>query len=144
MRNYLKFHVYINILRLFETLRRCVGNACAQRVATMERNSFPLLLIVIRNRGILELVNVIEGKSTPNEVLANLMQSHDSFEEQRMRDTDEELMREKRENLKKQQEDEYEQSIQADLAKERARQEEQDANERLKQERLVRIILFFE
>jgi len=38
--------------------------------------------------------------------------------------------------LKKQQEDEYEQSRQADLAKERARQEEQDTNERLKQQRL--------
>jgi hypothetical protein len=89
----------------------------------------------------LELINIIEGKSTPSEVLSNLIQSHESFEQQRLRDVDEEVMRERRENLKKQQEDEYEQSRQADLAKERARQEEQDTNERLKQHRLVRLTL---
>ncbi len=98
-------------------------------------------MIVIRTRGSLELINIIEGKSTPSEVLSNLIQSHESFEQQRLRDVDEEVMRERRENLKKQQEDEYEQSRQADLAKERARQEEQDTNERLKQHRLVRLTL---
>ncbi|CAF0972713.1 unnamed protein product [Rotaria sordida] len=125
-----------NRTRLLETLRRCVGNQCAQRVGSTENDSFPLLLIVIRSRGSLELINVIEGKSTPSEVLLNLIQSYESYEQQRLRDVDEEIMRENRENLKKQQEDEYEQSLQADLAKERARQEEQDANERLKQQRL--------
>lgn len=104
----------------------------------MDNDAFPLLLILIRSRGSLELINIIEGKSTPSEVLLNLIQSHESFEQQRLRDVDEELMRERRENLKKQQEDEYEQSRQADLAKERARQEEQDTNERLKQQRLVK------
>lgn len=98
---------------------------------------FPLLLIVSRARGALELVNIIEGKSTANEVLSNLIQSHDAFEQQRARDLDEERAREGREELKRQQEDEYEQSRKADLAKERARQEEHDANERLKQEKLV-------
>ncbi|CAF4356322.1 unnamed protein product, partial [Rotaria magnacalcarata] len=125
-----------NRTRLFETVRRCVGNQCVHRVGSIENDTFPLILIVIRSRGLLELVNIIEGKSTPSEVLLNLIQSHESFEEQRLRDVDEEIMREKRENLKKQQEDEYEQSLQADLAKERARQEEYDANERLKQQRL--------
>jgi hypothetical protein len=109
----------------------------------VESDIFPLLLIVIRTRGSLELINIIEGKSTLNEVLSNLIQSHESFEQQRLRDVDEEVMRERRENLKKQQEDEYEQSRQADLAKERARQEEQDTNERLKQHRIVRNDFFF-
>ena len=109
-----------------------------QRVGSVESDIFPLLLIVIRTRGSLELINIIEGKSTPSEVLSNLIQSHESFEQQRLRDVDEEVMREKRENLKKQQEDEYEQSRQADLAKERARQEEEDTNERLRQHRIVR------
>jgi hypothetical protein len=126
-----------------ETLRRCVGNQCAQRVGSMENDTFPLLLIVIRTRGSLELINVIEGKNTPSEVLLNLIQSNESFEQQRLRDADEEIIREKRENLKRQQEDEYEQSLQADLAKERARQEEQNENERLKQQRLVRFYLIY-
>lgn len=125
------------LFRLFEILRRCVGNQCVQRVASLDNDMFPVILIVIRTRGSLELINIIEGKSTPSEVLSNLIQSHESFEQQRLRDVDEEVMREKREDLKKQQEDEYEQSRQADLAKERARQEEQDTNERLKQQRLV-------
>jgi hypothetical protein len=104
----------------------------------MENDTFPLLLILIRTRGSLDLINIIEGRNTPSEVLLNLIQSYESFEQQRLRDVDEEIMREKRENLKKQQEDEYEQSLQADLAKERARKEEENANERLKQQRIVR------
>ncbi|UJR21464.1 hypothetical protein I4U23_024549 [Adineta vaga] len=116
----------VNRIRLLETLRRCVGNQCAQRVGSMEKDAFPLLLIVIRSRGLLELINIIEGKSTPAEVLLNLIQSHDSFEQQRLRDMDEEVMREKRENLKRQQEDEYEQSRLADLAKEEARKKEEE------------------
>jgi hypothetical protein len=114
----------------------------------MEKDAFPLLLVLIRSRGSLELINVIEGQSTPSEVLLQLIQSHESFEEQQHRDADEEIMREKRENLKKEQEDEYHRSLQADLAKEQARladerkqQEEQNASERLKQERLVSFVL---
>lgn len=126
----------INKAKLIEVLRRCIGNQGAQRVNELDDQIFPLILIVSRTRGALELVNIIEGRSTPSEVLSNLIQSHESFEQQRVRDIDEELVRERRETLKKQQEDEYEQSRQADLAKERARQEEQDTNERLKQQRL--------
>jgi hypothetical protein len=130
------------ISRLLETLKRSVGGPCAQRVFSTETDVFPLLLIIIRSRGSLELINVIEGKSTLDEVFHNLVQSYESFDQQRERDAEDEIMREKRENLKKQQEDEYEQSRAADLAKERARQKEQDDNERLKQERLVRFNLF--
>jgi hypothetical protein len=116
----------------------------------MEKDAYPLLLVLIRSRGSLELINVIEGKSTPSEVLLQLIQSHDLFEQQRQRDAEEEIMREKREDLKKQQEDEYRRSLQADLAKEKARldderrqKEEQNTNERLKQQRLVNLFVSF-
>ncbi|CAF0781385.1 unnamed protein product [Adineta steineri] len=132
-----------NRTRLLEVFKRCLGQSYAQRIYGMEKDSFPLLLIVIRSRGSLELINLIEGKSTPSEVLLQLIQSHDTFEQQRQRDADDEIMREKRENLKKEQEDEYHQSLRADLAKEQARldderrqKEEQNASEKLKQERL--------
>lgn len=130
--------------RLIETFKRCIGQQYVQRIATMDKDSYPLLLVLIRSRGSLELITVIEGKSTPSEVLLNLIQSHDLFEQQQQRDAEDEIMREKREDLKKQQENEYHQSLQADLAKEQARldderkqKEEQTANERLKQQRLV-------
>lgn len=137
-----RFVAHPQLSSLLETLRRCVGNQCAQRVATTQDDEYPLLLIIGRSRGTLELTDVIEGKSSATEVLTNLIQSHELFEQQRLRDVDEEEMRERRENLKKQQEDEYEQSLQADLAKERVRQEEQAATERAKQERLVRSVFF--
>lgn len=111
----------------------------------MDKDAYPLLLVLIRSRGSLELISVIEGKSTPSEVLLNLIQSHEIFDQQRQRDAEDEIMREKREDLKKQQEDEYHRSLQADLAKEQARldderrqKEEKNANERLQQQRLVR------
>jgi hypothetical protein len=116
----------------------------------MEKDSFPLLLVLIRSRGSLEVISVIEGKSTPSEVLLNLIQAHDLFELQRQRDADEEIMRETRENLKKQQEDEYHRSLQADLAKEQVKladekrqQEEQNAHERAKQNKLVNLFTYF-
>jgi len=111
----------------------------------MDKDAYPLLLVLIRSRGSLELISVIEGKSTTSEVLLNLIQSHELFEQQRQRDAEEEMMREKREDLKKQQEDEYHRSLQADLAKEQARldderkqKDEKNANERLKKQRLVK------
>lgn len=132
------------LVSLIETVRRCVGNQCAQRLATTESDAFPLLLILTRSRGSLELLEIIEGKSTPSEVLLNLIQCHESFNEQRLRDTEEEVAREQREELKRQQEDEYRRSLAADLEKERLRQdderkqrEQQDADQRLQQQRLV-------
>jgi FAS-associated factor 2 len=111
----------------------------------MDKDAYPLLLVLIRSRGSLELISVIEGKSTTSEVLLNLIQSHELFEQQRQRDAEEEIVREKREDLKKQQEDEYHRSLQADLAKEQARldderkqKDEKNANERLKKQRLVK------
>ena len=105
----------------------------------MEKNDFPLLLIVTRSRGLLELNSIIEGKSTPSEVLLNFIQSHDSFEQQRLHDMDEELMREKRENLKREQEDEYEQSRRADLAKQQAREQEERESKLRIEQRSVRM-----
>jgi hypothetical protein len=131
-------------------MKRCIGHQSTQRIATMDKDSYPLLLVLIRSRGSLELISVIEGKSTPSEVLLNLIQAHDLFEQQRQRDEEEEIMREKREDLKKQQETEYNQSLQADLAKEQARidserkqKEEQTAKERLKEQRLVNQLYSF-
>jgi FAS-associated factor 2 len=134
--------------RLTETFKRCLGHQYAQRISAMDKDAYPLLLVLIRSRGSLELISVIEGKSTPSEVLLNLIQSHELFEQQRQRDAEEEISREKREGLKKEQEDEYHRSLQADLAKEQAKKdderrqkEEENANERLKQQRLVNFSL---
>ena len=135
--------------------KRCVGPQHTQRLTSMDKDSYPLLLVLIRSRGSLELVGVIEGNSTPGEVLINLIQSHELFDQQRQRDAEEEIVREKREDLKKQQEAEYNQSLQADLAKEQARlnderrqKEEQMTKDRLEKQRLVssypmKKILFF-
>lgn len=130
--------------RLIEILKRNVGHQHVQRLLTMDKDSYPLLVVLIRSRGSLELISVIEGNSTQHEVLLNLVQSHELFEQQQQRDAEEEIVREKREDLKKQQEDEYHRSLQADLAKEKARldderkqKEEKQAKERMEQQRLV-------
>jgi hypothetical protein len=131
--------------RLLEIIRGCVGNPCALRIRNTENDAFPLILILTRSRGTLELLEIIEGKSTPTEALSTLIQSHESFDDQRRRDADEEIVREQREELKRQQEYEYRRSLEADLEKERVRQdderkqrEEHDANQRAQQKRLVK------
>ena len=127
-----------------ETLRRCVGAQGAERIDEMESDHFPVVLILTRTRGTLELMNIIEGKSSVDESLTSLIQSHESFDQQRRRDADEELVREQREQLKRQQEEEYQRSLVADQKKEQQRQdderkqkEEQDEQERKQQLRLV-------
>jgi FAS-associated factor 1 len=138
------FHFRMFSFRLSETLRRCVGNQCAERISRTNIEVFPLLMILTRTRGSLDLLEVIEGKSTPSEVLLNLIQCHESFNQQRQRDAEEELHREQREELKRQQEDEYHRSIEIDKEKQRQREEdeqrvrdEQNASKRLQQQRLV-------
>ncbi|UJR27936.1 hypothetical protein I4U23_009196 [Adineta vaga] len=132
-----------NRIRLLEMFKRCLGPTYTQQIFRMEKDAYPLILILTRSHGSLELINVIEGKSTTSEVLLQLIQSNDAFEEQKQRDAKEETVREMRENLKRQQEDEYHQSLQADKAKEEARLEderrqkrEKDAHDKRQQERL--------
>ncbi|CAF1027017.1 unnamed protein product [Adineta ricciae] len=132
-----------NRIRLLDMFKRHLGPPFAQRVFSMDKDAYPLILIFTRTHGSLELINVIEGKCTPGEVLLQLIQSHDAFAQQRERDAKEEAMREVRENLKRQQEDEYHQSLQADKAKEEARladeqkqKQERVAHEKRQQERL--------
>ena len=138
-----------NRQRLLETLRRCVGTQGAQRIDEMDSDEFPVLLILTRTRGTLELMDIIQGKSTLNEALMSLIHSHESFDQQRRRDAEEETVREQREQLKRQQEDEYHRSLAADLEKERQKQddqrkqkEEQDEQEKKQQLRLVKTNIF--
>lgn len=110
----------------------------------MEKDAFPLLFILTRSRNSLELINMIEGKSTPSEALLTLIQSHDLYEQQKQREEEDEKSRVARENIIKEQEQAYNESLQADLAKEqtrladeRKRKEEHDENERKVKEKLV-------
>ncbi|CAF0948374.1 unnamed protein product, partial [Didymodactylos carnosus] len=114
-----------NRIRFIESLKKHVSTAYATRFHTMDIESFPLIVIVARQRGNLEVINIIEGNTTPDEVLNNLIQSHEIFEEHRRRDLKEETSRETRENLKRQQEEEYKASLAADFAKQKQRIEDE-------------------
>ena len=136
--------IFCFFFRLLDILRRSSANHFLERIGATGSETFPLLILVTRTRGVLDVLDVIEGRSSPSEVISSLIQAHESFEEQRQHDAEEELLRRNREELKRQQEDEYRLSIAADLEKQRQREnderkqrEEQDANERLIQQRLV-------
>lgn len=130
--------------RFVESLKRMSNLPNLIRSTALDRNAYPLLILLTRNRGMVELSTVIEGERTNEEVLEQLMQCREGFELQRQRDAEEENARDFRERLKRQQEDEYNQSVKADMAKDRARQNEEmkrfneeRRNEDLKQRRLV-------
>ncbi|CAF1053553.1 unnamed protein product, partial [Didymodactylos carnosus] len=133
-----------NRIKLIELLKSHVGTTCALRVQSMNKESFPLILIITRHRGNMELINIIEGNTTPDEVLNNLIQSYETFDEQLRRDEVEETLRETRENLKRQQEEEYKASLAADVAKQKQRmedekkvKEQEHAEENQKKQRLA-------
>lgn len=114
------------------------------RMMPQNPNMFPLILVLQRNRGAVEITNMIEGQQTFDEVLESLTQSRQQFAEQQERDVDEKMERDSREKLRKQQEDDYEQSVKTDMAKDRVRQKEEvkrldevRRTEDLEQKRLV-------
>ena len=82
----------IYIFRLFEIVKSCMGYQYAVRISQMEKDTYPLILTLIRSRGSLDLASVIEGKNTPSEVMIELIQAHESFEQQLQRDAEEEII----------------------------------------------------
>ncbi|KAI3368778.1 hypothetical protein L3Q82_025766 [Scortum barcoo] len=137
-----------NKARLLTMCTRHFGSVVTQTIRTYKTDQFPLLLIVMGKRTSNEVLNVIQGNTTVDELMMRLMGAMEIFTAQQQEDIKDELMapalplpfstqdeREARETVKREQDEAYRLSLEADRKKREAQEREEAEQVRLEQMR---------
>uniref|UniRef100_A0A8C7IE40 Fas (TNFRSF6) associated factor 1 n=1 Tax=Oncorhynchus kisutch TaxID=8019 RepID=A0A8C7IE40_ONCKI len=122
-----------NKARLLTICTRHFGSVVAQTIRTYKTDQFPLLLIVMGKRTSNEVLNVIQGNTTVDELMMRLMGAMEIFSAQQQEDIKDEDEREAREMVKREQDEAYQLSLEADRKKREAQEREQAEQLRLQQ-----------
>uniref|UniRef100_A0A8C1P6E2 Fas (TNFRSF6) associated factor 1 n=1 Tax=Cyprinus carpio TaxID=7962 RepID=A0A8C1P6E2_CYPCA len=123
-----------NKARLLTMCTRHFGSVVAQTIRTYKTDQFPLLLIVMGKRTSNEVLNVIQGNTTVDELMRRLMGAMEIFTAQQQEDIKDEDEREAREMVKREQDEAYRLSLEADRKKREA--QEREEAEQVHQERI--------
>ncbi|KAF7667085.1 hypothetical protein LDENG_00078900 [Lucifuga dentata] len=124
-----------NKARLLTICTRHFGSVVAQTIRTYKTDQFPLLLIVMGKRTSNEVLNVIQGNTTVDELMMRLMGAMEIFTAQQQEDIKDEDEREAREMVKREQDEAYRLSLEADRKKREAQEREEAEQVRLQQMR---------
>ncbi|XP_029355739.1 FAS-associated factor 1 isoform X1 [Echeneis naucrates] len=124
-----------NKARLLTMCTRHFGSAVTQTIRTYKTDQFPLLLIVMGKRTSNEVLNVIQGNTTVDELMMRLMGAMEIFTAQQQEDIKDEDEREAREMVKREQDEAYRLSLEADRKKREAQEREEAEQVRLEQMR---------
>ncbi|XP_023677138.2 FAS-associated factor 1 [Paramormyrops kingsleyae] len=125
-----------NKARLLTMCTRHFGSVVAQTIRTYKTDEFPLLLIVMGKRASNEVLNVIQGNTTVDELMMRLMGAIEIFTAQQQEDIRDEDEREAREMVKREQDEAYRLSLEADRRKREA--QEREEAEQVRQEQIRR------
>ncbi|XP_014469336.1 PREDICTED: FAS-associated factor 1 isoform X2 [Dinoponera quadriceps] len=126
--------------RFLYSVTQTLGTVGSLAVTSIDVDTLPALMIIMRSRSNTEIFTIVHGNVGVNELLTNLVQAVDVFQEQRRADIGVEEERQARERVKQEQDRAYQESLAADRAKEEAKQmqeqlekqkKEQAENERL-------------
>ncbi|XP_052460615.1 FAS-associated factor 1 [Carassius gibelio] len=122
-----------NKARLLTMCTRHFGSVVAQTIRTYKTDQFPLLLIVMGKRTSNEVLNVISANTTvdPMVTLTGAMEIFSAQQQEDIKDEDE---REAREMVKREQDEAYRLSLEADRKKREA--QEREEAEQVRQERI--------
>ncbi|CAM4717930.1 unnamed protein product [Leuciscus chuanchicus] len=123
-----------NKARLLTMCTRHFGSVVAQTIRMYKTDQFPLLLIVMGKRTSNEVLNVIQGNTTVDELMMRLMGAMEIFTAQQQEDIKDEDEREARELVKREQDEAYRLSLEADRKKREA--QEREEAEQVRQERI--------
>ncbi|KAK3539993.1 hypothetical protein QTP70_019642 [Hemibagrus guttatus] len=123
-----------NKARLLTMCTRHFGSVVAQTIRTYKTDQFPLLLIVMGKRTSNEVLNVIQGNTTVDDLMMRLMGAMEIFTAQQQEDIRDEDEREAREMVKREQDEAYRLSLEADRKKREA--QEREEAEQVRQERI--------
>ncbi|KAF7695414.1 FAS-associated factor 1 isoform X2 [Silurus meridionalis] len=123
-----------NKARLLTMCTRHFGSVVAQTIRTYKIDQFPLLLIVMGKRTSNEVLNVIQGNTTVDDLMMRLMGAMEIFTAQQQEDIRDEDEREARELVKREQDEAYRLSLEADRKKREA--QEREEAEQVRQEQI--------
>ncbi|KAF3834732.1 hypothetical protein F7725_027290 [Dissostichus mawsoni] len=123
-----------NKARLLTMCTRHFGSVVTQTIRTYKTDQFPLLLIVMGKRTSNEVLNVIQGNTTVDELMMRLMGAMEIFTAQQLEDIKDEDEREIRETVKREQDEAYRVSLEADQRGPRGEEAEQNRLERKRKE----------
>uniref|UniRef100_A0A674MD72 Fas (TNFRSF6) associated factor 1 n=1 Tax=Takifugu rubripes TaxID=31033 RepID=A0A674MD72_TAKRU len=124
-----------NKARLLTMCTRHFGSVVTQTIRTYKTDQFPLLLIVMGKRTSNEVLNVIQGNTTVDELMMRLMGAMEIFTAQQQEDIKDEDEREARETVKREQDEAYRLSLEADRKKREAQEREEAEQVRLERMR---------
>ncbi|XP_053325817.1 FAS-associated factor 1 [Spea bombifrons] len=122
-----------NRARFLTLCTRHFGSVVAQTVRTQKTDQFPLFLIIMGKRSSNEVLNVIQGNTSVDELIMRLISAMEIFSAQQQEDIKDEDEREARENVKREQDEAYRLSLEADRAKREAQEREIAEQYRLEQ-----------
>ncbi|XP_078264682.1 FAS-associated factor 1 [Rhinoraja longicauda] len=123
-----------NRARFLSMCTRHFGSVVAQTIRTHKTDQFPLLLIIMGKRSSNEVLNVIQGNTTVDDLMMRLMNAMEIFAAQQQEDIRDEDEREARERVKREQDEAYRVSLEADRAKSEA--QEREIAEQVRQEQI--------
>ncbi|OCT82730.1 hypothetical protein XELAEV_18025263mg [Xenopus laevis] len=122
-----------NRARFLTLCTRHFGSVVAQTVRAQNTDQFPLFLIIMGKRSSNEVLNVIQGNTSVDELMMRLISAMEMFTAQQQEDIKDEDEREARENVKREQDEAYRLSLEADRAKREAQEREIAEQYRLEQ-----------
>ncbi|KAJ4448215.1 hypothetical protein ANN_10229 [Periplaneta americana] len=126
-----------NKLKFLGSATRTLGSVAAMTIRNIEVERLPALLIIMRMRSATEIFTVVHGNVGVSELLTSLIQAIDVFTEQQRMEIREEDERAARELVKREQDAAYQESLEADRAKEEAKRNQELMENREKERREI-------
>ena len=127
-----------NRLHLLNTIARHFDNLASRTLSSVQVDRLPLLLIVTRSRATNEVLAMIPGSLNVDEMMTQLLHAVEMFGEQQRVEIAEEDERAARESVKREQDEAYQLSLQADRAKEELKRQGEAVKQRQEEEERVR------
>lgn len=112
--------------KLLDMVKDCFGMAVAANVDDIQPDHLPVILIVFKSKGQVDVRNIIQGHTDPDSLLTSLIVANEQHQMDAQDDMKEERERREREEMIRAQERAFEETLQADKEKERQKQLEQD------------------
>jgi hypothetical protein len=112
--------------KLLEMVRDCFGLPVAKNVDDIKPDSLPVILIVFKAKGQMDVRNIIQGHTDPDTLLSSLIFAHDEHQAAVEVDLKEERERFLREEMKALQEAAFEESLKVDREKMLKKQQEEE------------------
>lgn len=122
--------------RFLSSLTACVADSASLQIRNTPVNQLPIVMIIRKFRATCEVADIIHGNINSDELFIRFMLINDAFTEQMKIEIREEVERHTRDLLIREQRQAYQESLEADRAKEEAKMQKEKmmATERRRQE----------